>query len=461
MRLFMLTLPLMLLGTCSWLATTDRATILWLGTVFQGCGCLLGLYSWEGLRRPLSPAIIMLYVIALSWLLLGAVGMEHWMVHLSEATLLVVPLGFFAMQNLRESGAMDLRRAKGLAKQLANRPEWPARLSDCTKLPEVKAFREALHIDAEPALNLLGDPKPQVRIAALAALEFRPEWRKNQPEIILHFIKNASDSETRAAGIQALANIQERKVVEALAEYTRDPSPVVRQAANQAILWKPDTCWPWIRHAVRAALATPELEHDGPLCEEGQVFPPDAVADLTAWCSEKGVLAMRAAQTLGFHYCHALTQKNDAALVQHLRKVVADVRVPPMLRLEIARQLQEFNELDDALLQALMNPVTPAPLRLIAVEALLARGPSVQAVSALHELARLPNREIALSTADVVQRRLGADLGLTRGQPLPPVQSRKAAEVARQLMIWALQQEAPSETGAARAAGPTHDDAAW
>ena len=91
----------------------------------------------------------------------------------------------------------------------------------------------------------------------------------------------------------------------------------------------------------------------------------------------------------------------------------------------------------------------------------LARGESVQAVSALHDLARLPNREIALATADVVQRRLGADLGLQRGQPLPPVHSRKAAEVARQLMIWALQQEAPEDEAAARATGLTHDDGEW
>ncbi len=461
-RLCIMSLPLLLLAACSWLATSERALILWLGTVFQACGCLLGLFSWQGMHKPLSPAIIMLYVIALSWLLLGSVGVEHWFVHLSEAILLVAPLGLFAMQNIRDSGAVDLRRAKGLARQLASRRDWPEALGDCKNLPEVKAFREALHIDAEPALTLLSNPRPQVRVAALAALEFRQDWRKNQPELILHFTKNAAEPELRAAAISALANLEEREMVEAIAEYMRDPSPLVRQAANHALLWKPECCWPWIRHAARAALATLELEADGPLCEDGQVFPPEAVADLTAWCSEKGVLAMRAAQTLGMHYGHVLAQKSDAALVQSLRKQVADVHVPPMLRLEIARLLEKFNELDHAVLKALMNPVTPASLRLIAVEALLARGESVESMAALHDLARLPNREIALATADVVQRRLGADLGLVRGQPLPAVQSRKAAEVARQLMIWALQQEAPSEANAARAAGLSQiDDDEW
>src|SRR5207253_7447821 len=111
-------------------------------------------------------------------------------------------------------------------------------------------------------------------------------------------------------------------------------------------------------------------------------FPGEAVADLTAWCSEKGVLAMRAAQTLAQHYHHTLSQKQDPTLVVQLRREVADVHVPPMLRLEIARVLQQFNELDEAAVKALMNPVTPASLRLIAVETLLARGESVHAVAA-------------------------------------------------------------------------------
>src|SRR5260370_32093128 len=88
-RVFWLFLPMMLLMECSWLARNEHATILWLGTLVQGCGCLLGFCSWEGMRRPLHSAIIMLYVIALSRLLLGAVGLEHWVLHLAEAILLL------------------------------------------------------------------------------------------------------------------------------------------------------------------------------------------------------------------------------------------------------------------------------------------------------------------------------------------------------------------------------------
>ena len=87
----------------------------------------------------------------------------------------------------------------------------------------------------------------------------------------------------------------------------------------------------------------------------------------------------------------------------------------------------------------------PAPLRLLAAETLLSAedDQNPEAVAALHDLARLPNREIALATADVVQRRLGLDLGLALGEPLPPVQSRQAAEVARRVMLWATQNDLP------------------
>ena len=63
-------------------------------------------------------------------------------------------------------------------------------------------------------------------------------------------------------------------------------------------------------------------------------------------------------------------------------------------------------------------------------------------------MARLPNREMALTTAEVVQRRLGVDLGLAVGQLLPPLHSRLAAEVTRRVMAWAAQ-PAPGEASPA------------
>ena len=97
------------------------------------------------------------------------------------------------------------------------------------------------------------------------------------------------------------------------------------------------------------------------------------------------------------------------------------------------------------LLEQLLDPGTPATLRLIACETILALQNEHMlrnvAISGLRDLARLPNREIALGAADVVQRRLGVDLGIGLGQPLPAINTRQAAEIIRRLIGWASQGE--------------------
>jgi hypothetical protein len=68
---------------------------------------------------------------------------------------------------------------------------------------------------------------------------------------------------------------------------------------------------------------------------------------------------------------------------------------------------------------------------------LLQSGPHIQSIVCLREVGRVPNRELALSTADVVQRRLNIDMGLALNQPLPAASSSRAVEVQRRLMTWA------------------------
>src|SRR5262249_15991371 len=92
------------------------------------------------------------------------------------------------------------------------------------------------------------------------------------------------------------------------------------------------------------------------------------------------------------------------------------------------------------LLTRLLSPANPAPLRLTAADALLADSDNPDALAALRDIARLPNREIALATAEVVQRRLNVDFGLAPEGPLPPLHSRQAAEVTRRVMMWAAHQ---------------------
>ncbi len=270
---------------------------------------------------------------------------------------------------------------------------------------------------------LLSHALPQVRVAALAALRERKKWLPGQPEAVLHLARHAAEPEVRAGAVNALAALEDRHTIEALAEYLRDPDQRVRDATADALLANSERRWSWIREPVRNALGHAAGQDDGPLCPVGHQFNSEAVADLTAWACEKGILALRAALTLGAHADQVLSQGQDPKLTKALREQIADVHAPPVLRLELARVLQRYQELDDKLLRGLIDPATPAPLRLIAVETLLANGDSPEATAALYDLARQPNREIALATGEVLQRRLGVDVGLPHARkPLPALQ---------------------------------------
>jgi hypothetical protein len=419
--------------------------MLLLGSIFQSLVCCLILFNQRGWREPAGPSVITLYLIGLGWLWIVQ-GMQpqfaqNWYPHFAQSVLLIVPLFVFAVQTLTNTGAASLRRARVLAQRLADRKDWPADLSACRDLPEVKAFREALYLDATPALNLLHHPRLGVRVAALAALEFRTNWRAGQVDLVVHVAQVSEEPIIRAAAVYALGNVEDRLLIETLAQFLRDPSWEVRRAATEALLWDSERRWPWVRHQVRQSLADPACQGDGPLCPAGQFFPEEAVADLNAWVSEKGILAARAAQSLAVHYLTALNEQMDPLLVQELQDKVADPHTAPALRLELAGVIKTAGTWDKGHLEKLLDPSNPASLRLLAAETLLDEGTHDQAVATLHDIARLPNREIALATAEVVQRRLGVDLGLPIGQPLPPVHSRQAAEVTRRVMVWATQQE--------------------
>lgn len=440
-RVIILLLPaaLLLLGV---LRTTGSCqTMLALGALFQILVCILAFLSSRSWRQPLGPSVITLHLIALGWLWMG-LGLEandDWYPHLSQAELLIVPLLAFAVHTLTSSGAATRRRARVLAQRLSNRKDWPTDLAACRTLPEVKALREALHLDATPALNLLSHLRTEVRVAALGALEFRKEWRPGEAELVLQLAKTSREPAIRVAALFALANIDDPLMVEELAAFLQDPHPSVRRAATEAVLWDTEARWRWIRHAVRFALANPHFQDDGPLQLQGRPLCAEAVADLSAWVSEKGILAIRAAETLGVHYLRVLSENWDDDLVALLKIDLADVHAPAALRIELAQLMKRCHRLDVPLLERLVDPVNPAPLRLIAAEALLQSGQSASALAALQDIGRYPNREMALATAEVVQRCLGIDLGLPRGQAFPALHSRLAADVTRRVMLWATQ----------------------
>jgi HEAT repeat protein len=446
-RVTVLLIPtgLLLLACLRW--SHPNPHMLWAGIGFQVIVVGMSFLSRRAWRQPVGPSVVTLYLIALGWLWLAGDAGGDWYTHLARSILLVVPLVVFAWQTLTQSGAPALRRAQLLARRLADRKEWPSDLGACRSLPEVKALRAALHVDATPALVLVQHPRPEVRIAALAALEFRKEWQRGQAELVLRVAQHADEPIVRAAAISALGNVDDRVLIETLAEFLRDPSWEVRRSATEALMWDTEHRWPWIRIAARRALADPMYEKDGPLWHEGQILTPEAVHDLSAWVTEKGILAIRSAATLGAHFSRMLSERPERSLLESLKQQLINPHTPAVFRMELARLLHGCGELDPAVIEHLIDPSNPAPLRLIAIEALLSikgadlipgagSGPT-EALAALRDLARLPNREIALATADLIQRRLGVDLGLALGQPLPAIHTRQAAEVTRRVMAWA------------------------
>lgn len=436
-RLLILLLPIGLLAGAALRSEGQAQTLLWVGSTIEVLILSFLMMARRAWQQPVGHAVTLLYLIALAWLWLSRGLANDWYCHLAQFLLFVIPLVVFALQTMTDSGAFALRHANQLAQRLAQRKDWPLELADCAKLPEVKAFREALAIDATPALNLLHDPRPQVRLAALAALEFRTGWRKSQAELVLRYVQQAREPLLRAAAILALANIHDRPFIERLAEALRDPAREVRRAAVEALLWDSGSRWTWIREAVHQSLGDAAFAGDGPIVCDGPPLSAEVVTDLVAWAAEKGPIAVRAAQTLGAYYQRVLTTASDSALLQILKQQINSSQTAPALRIEVAQALRAIGALDRPLQEALLDNGNPGPLRLIAAEEILADGPNEQAVSALRDIARMPNREMALAAADVVQRRLAVDLGLALGQPLPAVHSRQAAEIIRRLMKWA------------------------
>jgi hypothetical protein len=446
-RMAVIFLPavLLLLGTLRANVQGSPQLLLFIGTAFQILLCGVSLWALRSDRQRIGPIILVVYLTGLAWLWIGRslADLTDWYLHFAQAMLFIVSLVVFAIQILLDSGAPEWRRAQILAERLGQRTGWPSELSQIRGLPDVKAFREALSVDATPALGLLNHPRLEVRIAALAALDFRKKWKPGQAELVFQFARQSVEPAARTAAMSALANVDDRRLIEQLAEFLRDPAPEVRRAASEALLWDTTTRWPWIRMAVRRALADSHYSDEGTLLPAGQLLTAEAVKDLTAWAAEKGFLAIRSALTLGAHYGRVLRDQPSPELIAELQHSVVDTSAPPPLRIELARLLREHELLDGSLQESLLNPLNPASLRLVAADALLEDGDHRGAVDALHEIAKLPNREIALATAAIVQQRLGVDLGLAPSQPPPPVQSRLAADVTRRVMAWAAQASQP------------------
>jgi hypothetical protein len=383
-------------------------------------------------------AIITLYVLAQVWLWFSHQAYQrHWYQYFAQGALLLVPSLLFAAMTLVRTGVHAIRQARLIIQQLLLRADWPADHELIQALPEVLALREVLQTDASPALALLHNARPELQVAALSALAYRRRWQSGQEEMVLQVAQQAPDPSVRVAAITALVHCADRFLLESVAEFLHDLSPRVRRAAVAAVFAGAERHWSTLRFIVHKALSDPHFRKDGALPLPSGELPAQVLADLHEWAAEGGGLARRASQTLAAYYGQLLHSRADAdSLAEELRQKLLDPKLPPVLRVDLAHLLHDQHLLDAATLEPLLAADQPVALRLLAADALLAAGVHSEAERALYDVARLPNREITLSAAQIVQRRLGVDLGLNL-QKIPAVQSRQAAEIARRVMEWA------------------------
>lgn len=440
-RAFLLGVPVFLLAGQMGRSSGPSFWILLCGVFCQAVLCLLSLRPKQ-VRISASPTYILHYLLALAWFWIGAGQEQHWYPYVAQAVLLVIPLCIFARQSLYSTGAATQRRAEYLAARLGSRTRWPLDLSEIRTWPEVKAFREALYLDATPALRLLEHHRFEVHFAALVALEFHKNWKAGQAERVLKAAADADEEDVRAAAVLATANVEDRFLVENVANYLSDPSPKVRRAAAEALLWDLENRWSWIRHAVRKALANPEATGDSVSVFAYLALPTAAVDDMISWTTEKGLLAQRSATVLAGYYTKRLEVDSDGEVCRKLCHAISRTKLAPALRIELARVLCARQQLSPEAAGAMLNAANAVPLRLIAAESLLQQSQFDLVKPTLVDLARIPNRELALSTARVVQRFMGVDLGLTLSEPLPALNTRQAQDVVIRLIRWSQEQTA-------------------
>jgi hypothetical protein len=434
LSLSLLALPGAVLGA---LAYRYQSLPLAIGAGVQGLFVLVFLRAHPVWRPPVSTSVVVLYLLALAWSWVSTRGVTDWEVHLAQGVLLLGGAGLLAAHDLTRIGAEPLRQANKWCRRITARSRWPAQLAECRTLPEAAALRGAIRTEPGPALALLSDPRPEVQVAALGALEYRSHWRPGEAELILRTALKSPEPGVRAATAYALAGVATAELVAGLGGLLRDPAPEVRRAAAEALLWDADRRWPLARESVREALADPRLSDDGALFAGTNRVPAAAMCDLTVWAAEAPPLSTRAIRTLIEQYNADLADGDRPELASELAAQMLAPETPPGLRVEIAALLRDHQMLTPDLLDRMTNLDQPGPMRLFAAEVMLRVNPDdADGVDVLRGLARQPNREMAVAVAAVLQNVLGMNLGLPQGE-LPAPTSKPAVEIARRVLAWA------------------------
>ncbi|MFM7148971.1 MAG: HEAT repeat domain-containing protein [Gemmataceae bacterium] len=434
-RIILLVLPLLSLLTLTILSPAFRSEAWRNGlAILAGLTFLLVVMNRLG-QHPLGLAGAIPFLLGEALILFLRLEDSTAAFHFTQAVLFLFPMAIFIRFWLEETGSLTFKRVRRLIRQLERRMDWPRDLLSCRDLPEVLGLRRALVRDPSPVMRLLSHPHDCVRAACLASLEYQTNSRPGQAQLLLQTARAAFDPSIRAMALVSLANVEDRTIIDSLTDFLRDSSPLVRRTAMDMVLWDTETRWHWIRDGVRRSLADPALQNDGSLELPLNQVTPDVERDLHVWANEKGVIALRAGQTLISYYSRCLAGDAPSNMVENLRARLTSPQTPPILRLQLAQMLFEAGELTPEDLKQLLHSSQSASIRLIAVEGLLQQGNQGDALATLQELARMPNREIALSIAAILQKYFSLDMG--QGSEPPHAQSIQAAQVAQKVTAWA------------------------
>ena len=432
---------LMLLAPAGMLAVAASQTDGVPRSISLGVGVTLAVESlyllcrYGAARATGSAFLIAFYAVAALVIRFNSPDLDAAWTHALLALAILVPIWLIVQREVTTIGG-NSRRAKFLMRQLLSRREWPPTFADYRDCPIIRSLRENVRDNAAPVLPLLAHEDVRVQVAALAALEFHPAWKKGQAETVLQRATYTEQPTVRALAMMALTNVVKSKHIQALAPFLRDRAEEVRRAAAVAVLWDARSRWPEIRGDIRQALACPHAAKDGPLPCSGNL-PPIALQDLVSWSVESGPIGKRATQTLVRHCKKAIHEDGSPEAVERVSAMVASNQVPPAIRVELAHRLQAADAFPVHVAARLLGPANPTMLRVLAAGALLGHHENPEAVEVLREAAKQPNREITLAAARLVQRYLSVDLGLPAGGELPPTNSREAAEITRRVLRWA------------------------
>lgn len=396
---------------------------------------VFGLFREKGIWRACTSQLAILHFAAALAALYYAKVEYTLDLYACAAGLVLIPLILLLLPAAQALGSIQ-RRARLFVQRLTDRTHWPEDIASCEHLPEVKVLHDLLVFDAEPALGALTCTRPQVRMVVLAALQGRQSWFPGQPERVLASAHFASEPAVRSAALRALANVRDPHLLSKIAEFATDSAPEVRRATLESLVFNPTDRWLDARRWIHAALNDRRFTEDGALPLGNTVLPLQAMDDITVWACEPGACSRRALASLILCYRLSLQRGRTPEIMQRLYSQMLDSRLHSTLRVEVGYLLHEQTAFNHEVLRKMMEYHQPSQLRLLAAAELLLKNFDELALETLREVARQPNREIALGVAQVLQSTLQIDMGLPANLELPPANSKLAAEVARRVILW-------------------------